>query len=172
MFLQDSRHNARVRGGELVTLDQQDRSLWDRRAIFEGRRLAEKALSFGPLGPYQLQSAIAALHAQAQTPEETDWPQIAARYERLLKLTPSRVIALNHAVAVAMSAGLEQGLRRIDDLAGTGELNDYYLLHAARADILRRLNRKPEAAEAYRKAMHLAANNVERNFLERRLAAL
>jgi RNA polymerase sigma-70 factor (ECF subfamily) len=82
------------------------------------------------------------------------------------------VIALNHAVAVAMSAGLEQGLRRIDDLAGTGELNDYYLLHAARADILRRLNRKPEAAEAYRKAMHLAANNVERNFLERRLAAL
>jgi len=172
MRLHDSRRDARVRDGELVTLDEQDRSLWDQRAITEGRILVERALSFGALGPYQLQAAIAALHAQAKMPDETDWPQIAALYERLLALTPSRVIALNHAVAVAMSAGLQQGLQRIDDLAASGELNDYYLLHAARADILRRLDRRQEAAEAYQSALRLVSNHVERDFLQRRLRGL
>ena len=172
MLLQDSRREARVRDGQLVTLEEQDRSLWDQAAIAEGLRLVDKAFSFGRLGPYQLQAAIAALHAEAKAPEETDWPQIAALYERLLESNPSRVIALNHAVAVAMSVGLEQGLARIDALAASGELNDYYLFHAARADILRRLNRPMEAATAYRRALALATNRIERKYLERRLLEL
>ena len=172
MFLHHSRRYARIRRGELVTLEEQDRSLWDQTAIREGLTLVEKALASGAPGPYQLQAAIAALHAQARTPEQTDWPQIAELYEKLLEHNPSRVIALNHAVAIAMSAGLEAGLKRIDDSGATGELNDYYLFHAARADILRRLNRPTEAAEAYGRALALATNQVERNFLERRLRHL
>ena len=172
MLLQDSRRDARVRDAELVTLEEQDRSLWDHGAIAEGLALVEKALAAGVLGPYLLQAAIAALHAQAKTPADTDWPQIAVLYELLLQSNPSRVIALNHAVAVAMSAGLEDGLKRIDDLGASGKLKDYYLFHAARADILRRLNRPAEAAEAYLRALPLTTNRIEHNFLERRLAGL
>jgi RNA polymerase sigma-70 factor (ECF subfamily) len=168
MLLQDSRREARVRGGELVTLEDQDRSLWDRRAISEGVVLVEKALRMGPAGPYQLQAAIAALHVEAATSADTDWPQIAKLYERLWKLNPSPVIALNLGVAVAMSGKLEEGLKRIDGLGRSGELGGYYLFHAARADLLRRLGRHAEAAAAYENALRLASNRVEQNFLERR----
>jgi len=172
MLLQDSRRNARTAGGELITLEDQDRALWDRRQISEGLILVEKALKTGPAGPYQLQAAIAALHAEAATPADTDWPQIAALYDRLLTLNPSPVIALNHAVAVAMSGAIVDGLKRIDELGLSGELAGYYLLHAARADLLRRLNRKTEAAAAYRSALGLVSNGVERNFLVRRLSEM
>ena len=168
MLLQDSRREARVRGGELVTLEDQDRSLWDRRAISEGVMLVEKALRMGPAGPYQLQAAIAALHAEAPTSADTDWPQIAKLYERLWMLNPSPVIALNLGVAVAMSGKLEEGLKRIDGLGRSGELGGYYLLHAARADLLRRLGRHAEAAAAYENALRLASNRVEQHFLELR----
>jgi RNA polymerase sigma-70 factor (ECF subfamily) len=164
MLLQDSRRNARVIGGELVTLEDQDRSRWDQAAISEGLLLVELALRLGPVGPYQLQAAIAALHAQAHTAAETDWWQIAALYEKLRALNPSPVIALNHAVAVAMSAGIEDGLKQIDHLGRTGALDRYYLYHAARADLLRRLHRYSEAAEAYQRAAGLAANGVELDF--------
>jgi RNA polymerase sigma-70 factor (ECF subfamily) len=164
MILQDSRRNARVIGGELVTLEDQDRSLWDQAAISEGLVLIEVALRLGPVGPYQLQAAIAALHAQAHTAAGTDWWQIAALYEKLRALNPSPVIALNHAVAVAMSAGIEEGLKQIDHLGRTGALDRYYLYHAARADLLRRLQRYSEAAEAYQRAAGLAANGVELDF--------
>ena len=134
--------------------------------------MVEKALCLGPLGPYQLQAAIAALHAQAAASEETDWPQIAALYERLLKMNPSPVIALNHAVAVAMGGRLEDGLNRIDELGRTGVLDQYYLFHAARADLLRRLNQHSDAAAAYQKAAALATNPIEVDFLNRRLRQL
>ncbi|HXA53233.1 MAG TPA: hypothetical protein VNV86_23105, partial [Candidatus Acidoferrum sp.] len=123
----------------------------------------------GDVGPYQLQAAIAALHCQARTAAETDWPQIAALYRELLVWNPSPVIALNHAVAVAMSEGAAEGLRRIDNLGALGELDQYYLFHAARADLLRRLQRWDEAAAAYRRAAALATNPVEVDFLDRRL---
>jgi RNA polymerase sigma-70 factor, ECF subfamily len=169
MLLQHSRRDARVVSGELITLEEQDRSRWDRGAISEGSILIEKALSLGPVGPYQLQAAIAALHTQAVTSEDTDWPQIVALYEKLLERNPSPVIALNRAVAVAMSGRLENGLEGIDDLGRTGVLDQYYLFHAARADLLRRLNRCGEAVQAYKKAASLATNNIEVEFLRRRL---
>jgi len=172
LLLQDSRREARMAGGELVTLVEQDRSVWDRDAIEEGLALIEKALRFGRAGPYQLQAAIAALHSQANTPEATDWPEIAALYEKLLEWKPSPVVALNHAVAVAMSQGLREGLRRMDDLGASGTLDHYYLFHAARADLLRRLDRTREAAEAYQRASILATNPVELRFLQRRLREL
>jgi len=130
--------------------------------------LVEKALRMGPAGPYQLQAAIAALHAEAPTSADTDWPQIAKLYERLWMLNPSPVIALNLGVAVAMSGKLEEGLKRIDGLGRSGELGGYYLLHAARADLLRRLGRHAEAAAAYENALRLASNRVEQHFLELR----
>ena len=169
MLLQDSRRDARMVAGELVTLEEQDRALWDHAAISEGLILVEKALRLSPAGPYQLQAAIAALHSQGKTPDATDWRQVAALYQKLLEWNPSPVIALNHAVAIAMSEGLQQGLQRIDDLGASGALDQYYLFHAARADILRRLDRQSEAAAAYERAVHLATNHVERSFLERRL---
>jgi len=169
MLLQDSRRDARVINGELVTLEDQDRSRWDRGAIAEGLILVETALSSGPVGPYQLQAAIAALHAQAVTPEETDWLQIVALYEKLMEMNPSPVIALNHAVAVAMSGRLEDGLHRIEELGRAGALDQYYLFHAARADLLRRLNQPVDAAAAYQSAAALATNPVEASFLRRRL---
>jgi RNA polymerase sigma-70 factor (ECF subfamily) len=172
MLLHDSRRDARMRDGELITLEDQERSQWDRAAICEGVTLLEKALTFGASGSYQLQAAIAALHTQAPTAAETDWPQIAALYGVLLQRHPSRVIALNHAVAVAMSEGMEIGLSRIDELGAAGGLDDYYLFHASRADLLRRLRRTAEAAEAYRRAHSLATNGVERDFLEKRLREL
>jgi RNA polymerase sigma-70 factor, ECF subfamily len=169
MLLHDSRRNARVIEGELITLEEQNRALWDRAEIDEGLALVERALRMGCLGPNQLQAAIAAVHAQASNAAETDWPQIAALYEKLLARNPSPVIALNHAVAVAMSTGIEEGLRRIDDLRG---LDQYYLFHAARADLLRRLHRVREAKSAYQRAANLARNSIEQNFLNRRLNEL
>jgi RNA polymerase sigma-70 factor, ECF subfamily len=172
MLLHDSRRDARMRNGELVTLEEQDRQLWDAAEIAEGLALVEKALAAGPLGPYQLQAAIAALHAQARSPRETDWPQIALLYERLLEFNGSAVIALNHAVAVALSAGLAEGLTRIEALGATGELDRYYLFHAARADILSRMGRVEESTRAYREALGLATNRIEQGFLKRRLLEL
>ena len=167
MLLQNSRRSARVCAGVLVTLEEQDRSLWDTVAIAEGLVLVERALGMRQPGPYQVQAAIAALHAQARTPGETDWPQIAVLYETLLEWNPSPVIALNHAAAIAMSAGPEEGLKRMAGLADS--LDQYYLFHAARADLLRRLNRRVEAVDAYRRAVALATNLIEREFLNRRL---
>lgn len=167
MLLQHSRRETRMRDGTLVTLEDQDRSRWDHAAIEEGLQLVEKALRLGRVGPYQIQAAIAALHSEARTPQATDWRQIAALYEKLLEFTPSPVVALNHAVAVAMSTGLEDGLQRINLLEGM--LDDYYLFHAARADLLRRLDRRAEAVLAYRRAIGLATNPVELDFLRRRL---
>src|SRR5215467_9654067 len=162
MLLHDSRRDARVRDAQLVTLEEQDRSQWDAADIAEGCDLVERALTTGPLGPYQLQAAIAALHAQAKTPAETDWAQIAALYGRLLRFQNTAVVALNHAVAVAMSVGFAEGLALIDAISG---LDDYYLFHAARADILARMSRNEEAATAYRRALALAANQIEQDFL-------
>ena len=167
MLLQNSRRAARVVAGALVTLEEQDRTLWDCVAIAEGLDLVERALRMRQPGPYQVQAAIAALHAQARTPGETDWPQIAVLYETLLEWNPSPVIALNHAAAIAMSAGPEEGLKRMAALADS--LDQYYLFPAARADLLRRLNRRVEAADAYRRASALATNRIERDFLSRRL---
>ena len=170
MLLHDSRRDARVRDSQLVTLEEQDRSLWDQNEISEGLKLVERVLRNGPSGPYQLQAAIAAVHARGKTPTDTDWHQIAALYEQLIEFNSSPVIVLNHAVAVAMSAGFEEGLRQIDALGAPGELDHYYLFHAARADILKRMNRLEEAAKAYRRALELAKNQIEREFLKRRLA--
>ena len=176
LLLQDSRRETRVdAAGNLVILEEQERSRWDQAEIAEGTRLVEEALRRGRPGPYQLQAAIAAVHANAASGAATDWHEIAALYGELAALSPGPVVALNHAVAVAMSEGLEAGLARIDalassDLDGGGKLRDYHLYHAARADLLRRLGRKPEAAAAYREALRLAGNQVERAYLTRRLA--
>ena len=167
MLLQDSRRDARIVDGALVTLEDQDRSLWDRAAIGEGCALIEKALRIGPSGPYQIQAAIAALHAVAPRLAETDWPQIAALYGRLHQLNPSPVIALNRAAAIAMGGELETGLQIMAGLEPA--LAGYHLFHAARADLLRRLDRPADAAQAYREAIRLAANQIEKKFLERRL---
>jgi RNA polymerase sigma-70 factor, ECF subfamily len=169
MLIQDSRRIARVDGnGDVVTLEEQDRSLWDRDEIAEGQALAETALR-GGAGFYALQAAIAALHAQAARVEDTDWPQIAALYTLLLRLHPSPVVALNHAAAVAMGNGLERGLRLIEALEATGELDGYHLLPAAKADVLRRLGRYAEAATAYERALSLVTHPAERRYLDRRL---
>jgi RNA polymerase sigma-70 factor (ECF subfamily) len=162
MLLHDSRREARFAGGELVLLDEQDRSLWDATRIEDGRRSLERALALRRPGPYQLQAAIAALH----TEEPRDWPQIAALYGELARLTRSPVVELNRAIAVAEADGLEQGLALLDAL----ELDGYHYLHSARADLLRRLDRRAEAAAAYERALELATAEPERRFLERRLA--
>jgi len=173
MLLHDSRRDARVNAaGELVPLEEQDRSAWHAAQIEEGLQLVEKSLRIARVGPYQLQAAIAAVHAQAKTPEETDWNQIAALYALLARTTGSPVIALNHAVAVAMSRGCETGLELIEQIAAPGDLDSYYLYHAARADLLRRLRRNDEALAAYERALSLSANAVERRYLRRRIAEL
>ena len=173
MLLHDSRRQARTdAAGALVTLEEQDRSLWDRGQIEEGLAIVDAAIRMGRIGPYQLQAAIAALHAEARNATDTDWPQIAALYRELARLNPSPVVLLNGAVAVAMSKGPERGLALIDALGASGELDRYHLFHAARADILRRLGSFEDAAEAYRRALALIENDVERAYLERRLAAL
>lgn len=170
MLLQDSRRNARINAaGEFVTLEEQERSLWDQNEIREGLRLIETALGMKRIGAYQIQAAIAAVHAEAKTAQETDWAQIVALYTQLRRFNSSAVVALNHAVAVAMSEGLEQGLRMIEAAAAAGELNDYYLFHSSRADLLRRLGRAGEAIEAYNRALALTANRVEQNYVRRRL---
>jgi RNA polymerase sigma-70 factor (ECF subfamily) len=169
MLLHDSRRSARLDArGELVTLEEQDRSLWDRGQIVEGQALAEAALRRGGAGFYALQAAIAALHAQAVRGDETDWPQVAALYALLLRLHPSPVVALNHAAAVAMGERLDRGLRLIEQLEAAGELETYHLLPAAKADILRRLGRRAEAAAAYERALQLVTHDAERRYLERR----
>jgi RNA polymerase sigma-70 factor, ECF subfamily len=173
MLLQDSRRGARVgAGGELVLLEEQDRSLWDRREIDTGLGLLERAARLGPPGPYVLQAAIAGEHAQAATPDETDWPRIASLYGLLARAQPSPVIELNRAVAVAMAEGPDRGLELLDEPALSDPLADYHLFWSARADLLRRVGRGAEAADAYRRALELATNPVERRFLEGRLANL
>jgi RNA polymerase sigma-70 factor (ECF subfamily) len=168
MLLQDSRREARIGlQGELVLLEDQDRTLWNQARISEGVRLLDRALALRRPGPYQLQAAIAALHAQSTSPEETDWAQIVALYSELERRTGSPVTALNRAVAVAMAEGPEAGLSLADTIDG---LESYHLFHATRADLLRRLERHAEAAAAYGRALDLATNPVEREFLERRLA--
>ncbi|MGH9822717.1 MAG: RNA polymerase sigma factor, partial [Blastocatellia bacterium] len=170
MLLQNSRRDARVdKSGELVPLEEQDRSLWHSVEIYEGAQLIERALTSRRIGPYQLQAAIAAVHAQAPTAVETDWLEISGLYRELARILPSPVITLNHAVSVAMSEGLEKGLELIDRAGSAGALDQYYLFHAARADILRRLSRFQEAANAYQHALALATNRVEQNYLRRRL---
>ena len=169
MLLHHSRRDARLdAAGELVLLEDQDRSLWRRGEVEEGLRLAAMA---GAEAPYAIQAAIAAEHARAPSAGATDWPRIAALYERLAEAAPSAVVALNRAVATAMAEGPERGLRELEDLTARGELEDYYLLHSARADLLRRLGRDGDAAAAYRRALELTTNPVERRFLKRRLAA-
>ena len=154
MLLHDARRDARTSAeGELVLLDDQERSRWDRAKIEEGRELVERALLARRPGPYQLQAAIAALHDEADTPGATDWPQIALLYRELMALAPSPVVELNLAVAVAMSDGPAVGLAMVDGLAADGRLDDYVYLHATRADLLRRLDRRSEAAAAYRRAL-------------------
>ena len=170
LLLQDSRREARTDArGDIVLLDDQDRALWDRGEIAEGLSLVERALRAGPPGPYVLQAAIAAVHAEAVTAGDTDWPQIAGLYDELYRRLPTPVVALNRAVAVAMADGPARGLRLADDLAGRGTLDDYYLLHATRADLLRRLGRAQQAQAAYERALALATNPAERAFLRRRL---
>jgi len=171
MLLQDSRWEARVTAsGELVTMEDQDRSRWDRGEIEEGVQLVETALRRRRVGSYQLQAAIAAVHAGAESSEATDWAQIAALYGKLAAISPTSVVALNRAVAIAMSEGLEKGLALMDEIGKSGELAGYYLYHAARAELLRRLGRNGDAATAYREAMSLASNEVEQAYLKRRLA--
>ena len=165
MLFHDSRREARTTGDDLVLLEDQDRSLWDESRIEEGRRVLDRAASLRRVGPYQLQAAVAAVHAEG----ETDWPAVAALYERLAWISPSPIVELNRAVAVAMVEGPDRGLDLIDQIEG---LNDYHLLHAARADLLRRLDRREEAAEAYERALELATNAAERRFLEQRRAQL
>jgi RNA polymerase sigma-70 factor (ECF subfamily) len=170
MLLQDSRRVARLdAAGDLVTLEEQDRSLWDRGQIAEGEALAEEAVRRGGAGFYALQAAIAALHAHAARADETDWPQIAALYALLLRLHPSPVVALNHAAAVAMGERLDRGLRLIEEIEASGSLSGYHLLPSAKADILRRLGRRAEAAAAYERALALVTQDAERRYLERRL---
>jgi len=171
MLLHDSRRDARVsRAGELVLLEEQDRTLWHRDQIAEGIELVENALARGARGPYALQAAIAGLHAQAPSAKDTDWHQIAALYELLLQAQSSPVIELNRAVAVAMAHGLGEGLQLLDELEERRQLVGYYLLPAARADLLRRMERWSEAEESYARALPLVANAAERRFLEKRLA--
>ncbi len=171
MLLHDARREARVGpDGDLVLLEDQDRGRWDAARIAEGRAIVERVLPLGRIGPYQLQAAIAALHDEAATPAETDWPQIAALYLALARLDPSPVVQLNHAAAVAMADGPAVGLAMMDALEADGALASYPYLPASRADLLRRLGRRSEAATAYRLALDLTANRAERAYLERRLA--
>ena len=158
--------------GELVPLEEQDRTLWHQDQIEEGLQLLDEALRQHCPGPYQVQAAIAATHAHAKTAPETDWGEIAALYGTLVRMTPTVVVALNHAVAIAMSRGLEEGLALIDRLGASRTLDGYRLFHAARADLLRRLDRPEEAREAYCRALALTTNRVEEAYLRRRAAAL
>jgi len=173
MLLHESRRAARASpSGDLVLLDEQDRSLWNRELIAEGVALVERSLASRRIGPYSIQAAIAAVHAEAPTAAATDWQQIVGLYDVLLRMEPTPVVALNRAVAVAMRDGPEAGLSLIEALLARGELADYRLAHAARADLCRRLGRKQEAQASYRRALALARQEPERRFIERRLAEL
>jgi RNA polymerase sigma-70 factor (ECF subfamily) len=169
MLFQDSRREARVgAGGELVLLEQQDRSRWDRGEITEGMAVLERAARRGRPGPYLLQAAIAGVHAGASRPEQTNWRRIAGLYAGLAAINPTPVVELNRAVAVAMAGDLPGGLAMVEGLARSGDLDAYHLYHSARADLLRRLGRFHEALLAYERALALATNPVERSFLEGR----
>ena len=171
MLLHDARREARTGpDGDIVLLEEQDRKRWNSAQIQEGLALVESALRSGPPGPYSVQAAIAAVHARATSPELTDWRQIVGLYDVLLRLQPSPVVELNRAVAVAMAEGPERGLQLLSEIEARGDLQDYYLLPAARGDLLRRLARASEAADAYREALALVTNDAERRFLARRLA--
>lgn len=173
MLIHESRSAARTTtAGDLVLLEEQDRTLWNRAQIEEGSRLVLRALAGRRFGPYTLQAAIAAVHAEAPSSAETDWGEIVGLYDVLLRNTPSPVIELNRAVAVAMRTGPAAGLELVDAILGRGELVDYHLAHSARADLCRRLGRVDEAAAAYRRALELTRQEPERRFLERRLAEL
>ncbi len=173
MLLQESRRTARTSAsGDLVLLEDQDRSLWNREQIAEGRALVERSLGSERFDPYTLQAAIAAVHAEAPSAAATDWAQIVALYGILAQVTPSPVVELNRAVAVTMRDGPEAGLALIDALLARGDLADYHLAHAARADLCRRLGRTREARAGYERALALARQEPERRFLERRLTEL
>jgi RNA polymerase sigma-70 factor, ECF subfamily len=173
MLLHESRHEARTSpAGDLVRLDEQDRSLWDHAMIAEGRALVDRAFAGGEVGPYAVQAAISAAHAEAASPEATDWHRIVALYDLLLRAGPSPVVELNRAVAVSMDESPEAGLAVVDALLASGELADYHLAHAARADLCRRLGRRDEARVSYQRALDLATQEPERRFLARRLAEL
>ena len=170
MLLQDSRRDARMNAdGKFVTLEEQDRSRWDREEIDEGLQLVEKALKMGGVGNYQIQAAISAVHSEASTADQTDWPQVVALYQELMRINSSPVIALNHAAAVAMSEGAESGLALINEANTGNRLENYYLFHASRADLLRRLNRLDEAATSYTRALSLTTNRIEQQYLRERL---
>jgi RNA polymerase sigma-70 factor, ECF subfamily len=171
MLLHDARRSARLdEHGDLVTLEDQDRSLWDAAEIGEGVAILEAALRRGRPGPYQVQAAIVACHATAPTADRTDWPQIAALYGQLVSFLPTPVVELNHAVAVGMARGPAAGLPLVEALEASGTLAGYHLLPATRADFLRRLGRLPEAAAAYAEALELTSTEAERRYLSRRLA--
>jgi RNA polymerase sigma-70 factor (ECF subfamily) len=169
MLLHDSRREARLdAAGDLVVLEEQDRRRWNHAQIAEALPLVEEALGGGP-GPYALQAAIAALHCRAARAEDTDWPQIVRLYDLLERGQPSPIVSLNRAAALAMVEGPGPALALVEALAASGELDRYHLLHAARADLLRRLGRSGDAAESYTRALALVTNDAERRFLERRL---
>src|SRR5580765_2830463 len=173
MLLHDARRNARTSpGGEIVLLDQQDRALWNRAQIAEGVRLVERALSSRRAGPYSLQAAVAALHAEARDGAATDWAQIVGLYDVLLRLDPSPVVELNRAAAVAMRDGPAAGLAIIDAILGRGDLADYHLAFSAKADLCRRLGRTADAIAAYERALALTTQAPERRFIEKRIAEL
>jgi RNA polymerase sigma-70 factor (ECF subfamily) len=173
MLLQESRRRARASpNGDLILLEHQDRSLWNRDQIAEGRALVVRALASRRFGPYTLQAAIAAVHADAPDAAATNWAQLVELYDLLVRSVPSPVVELNRAVAVAMRDGSEAGLALIDAILARGHLTDYHLAHAARADLCRRLGRKTEARASYKRALALTLQEPERRFLERRLADL
>ena len=173
MLLHDSRRAARTSpSGELILLDDQDRLLWNRDQIAQGLALVDRALAARQVGPYTIQAAIAAVHANAANAAATDWAQIVSLYDLLARAEPSPVVDLNRAVAVAMRDGPSVGLELIDAILGRGDLSDYHLAHAARADLCRRLGRTAEARASYERALSLAQQEPERRFLERRLAEL
>jgi RNA polymerase sigma-70 factor (ECF subfamily) len=172
MLLHDARRSGRIDGqGDLVTLADQDRSRWDRPRIAEGATLCEQALRRGRAGPFQIQAAIAACHATAPVAADTDWPQIVGLYAQLAIVAPSAIVELNRAVAVGMVDGAEAALPLVDAIARSGRLGDYYLLHATRADLLRRAGHGPEAIESYRRGLDIAPTEPERRFLRNRLEA-
>jgi RNA polymerase sigma-70 factor (ECF subfamily) len=173
MLLQESRRIARTSlTGDLILLEDQDRSLWNRDLIVEGKALAARALWSRRFGPYTLQAAIASVHADASDVAATDWRQVAGLYDALMRVEPSPVVELNRAVAVAMRDGPDAGLALIDEIIARGDLADYHLVHAARADLCRRLGRTEEARASYGTALGLVRQEPERRFLERRLAEL
>jgi RNA polymerase sigma-70 factor (ECF subfamily) len=173
MLLHESRRRARTSPtGELILLENQDRSLWNQEQITEGKKLVEQSIESGRYGSYTLQAAISAVHAEAKIAAETDWARIVGFYDRLFQIEPSPVIELNRAVAIAMRDGPAAGLAAIDLILNRGELADYHLAHAARADLCRRLGRKADARASYQQAISLSRQEPERRFLERRLAEM